>query len=82
MPYTLKCSKIKVYAEDTSLAYSAKNASDIFNIINYEQESLRKWLHTNRLSLTVANTTSMLIGTKTAMQDKSNGKYLRQSSKQ
>ena len=65
-----------MYADDTSLAYSAKNASDIFNIINYEQESLRKWLHNNRLSLNVANTTSMLIGTKTALQDKSSGEIL------
>ena len=44
---------------------------------NYERESLRKWLHSSKLSLNVAKTISMLIGTKNALQDKSNGELLR-----
>ena len=51
MPCALKCSKITIYADDTSLAYSAKSASDISNVMNYELESLRKWLSGNKLSL-------------------------------
>ena len=77
MPYALKCSKITMYTDDTSLAYSAKNVTDISNVINYELESLRKWLHSNKLSLNVATTTSMLIGTKNALQDKTNGELLK-----
>ena len=77
MPYALKCSKITMYADDTSLAYSAKNVTDISNVINYELESLRKWLHSNKLSLNVAKTTSLLIGTKNALQDKTNGELLK-----
>ena len=60
-------------ADDTSLAYSAKNVNDIAKVINYELENLRKWLYSNKLSLNVVNTTSMLIGTKKALQVKSNG---------
>ena len=66
-----------MYADDTSLAYSAKNVSDIFNIMNYELESRRELLYSNKLSLKVAKTTSMQIGTKNALQDKSNGEPLR-----
>ena len=58
MPYALKYSKTTMYADDTSLAYSAKSVSDISNVMNYELESLRKWLFSNKLSLNVAKTTS------------------------
>ena len=77
MPYALKCSKVTMYADDTSLAYSAKNVNDIAKVINYELENLRKWLYSNKLSLNVAKTTSMLIDTKKKLQDKSNGEPLR-----
>ena len=66
-----------MYAEDTSLAYSAKSVSDIFSVMNYELESLRKWLSINKLSLNVAKTTSMLIGTRNTLQDKNNGELLK-----
>ena len=69
MPYALKYSKTKMYADDNSLAYSAKSVSDISNVMNYELESLRKWLFNNKLSSSVAKTTSMLIGTRNALQD-------------
>ena len=62
-PHLRKCSTIIMYVDDTSLAYSAKNDSDISNDMKYELDSLRKWLHSNTLSLNVAKTTSMLIGT-------------------
>ena len=77
MSYALKCSKITIYADGTSLAYSAKNANDIPKAINYELESLRKWLYSNKLSLNVSKTTSILIGTKKVLQDKTNGELLR-----
>ena len=66
-----------MYADDNSLAYSAKNFSDISNVMNYEIESLRKWALSNMLSLNGAKTTSILIGTKNALQNKSNGELLR-----
>ena len=78
MPYALKYSKTTMYADDTSLAYSAKSVSDISNVMNYELESLRIWLFSNKLSLNVAKTTSMLIGTRNRLLDKSNGNYIGQ----
>ena len=41
MSYALKLSKAAMYTDDTSLAYSAKNVSDISNVMNYELESLK-----------------------------------------
>ena len=73
MLYSLKYSTTTMYADDTSLACFAESVSDISNVMNYELESLRKWLFSNKLSLNVAKTTSMLIGTRKALQNKSNG---------
>ena len=53
----LNTQMITMYADDNSLAYSAKSVSHISNDMNYELESLRKWLHGNKLSLNVAKTT-------------------------
>ena len=68
-----------MYADDTSLAYSAKSVSDISNVMNNELESFRTWLSGNKPSLNVAKTTSMLIGTRNTLQDKDNGELFRQS---
>jgi len=66
-----------MYANDTSLAYSAKNVSDILIFMNYELKSFRKWFHSNILSLNVAKTTPLLLDKKNALQDKSNGGQFR-----
>ena len=62
MPCVLKCSKVTMYTDDSSLAHSAKDVKDITSTINAELENLKVWLHGNKLSLNVAKTTSMLIG--------------------
>ena len=41
--------------------------------MNYELDSLRIWLFSNKLSLNVAKTTSMFIGTRNALQEKCYG---------
>ena len=66
-----------MYADHTKVAYSANSVSDVSNFMNYELKSLRKWLFSNKLSLNVAKTTFMQIGTRNALQDKSNGELLR-----
>ena len=72
LPCVLKCSKVTMYADDTSLAHSAKDIKDITtnDIMNAELENLKVWLHGNKLSLNVAKTTSMLIGTRHTIFDK------------
>ena len=63
MPLSLHVSKVTMYADDTSLAYASNSIDDITKSMNAELEYLRKWLHGNKLTLNVAKTTSMIIGT-------------------
>ena len=59
LPCALKCSKVKMYADDTSLAQSANDIKDIDNVMNSELENLKEWLHSNKLSLNVTKATSI-----------------------
>ena len=63
LSFALKCSKVTMYADDTSPAHSAKDVKDISSTMNIELENFKVWLHGNNLSLNVTKTTSMLIGT-------------------
>ena len=78
MPYTLKRSKITMYADDTPLAYSARSVSDISNVMNFELESLRKWLYSDKLSLIAAKALSILIGKGMHCKIKTMGNYFGQ----
>ena len=69
LPFAVKCSKVAMYADDTSLTHSAKDVKDITSTMNIEFENLKVWLHVNKLSLNVAKTTSMLIGTRHTIND-------------
>ena len=77
LPCALNCSKVTMYADDTSLAYSAKDVKDITSTMNAELENLKVWLHGNKLSLNLAKTTSMLIGTRHSINDKITAEPLR-----
>ena len=50
LPCALNCSKVTMYADDTSLAYSAKDVKDITSTMNAELENIKVWLHGNKLS--------------------------------
>ena len=50
LPCVLKCSKVTMYADDTSLAHSAKDIKDITSTMNIELENLKVWIHGNKLS--------------------------------
>ena len=39
-----------MYADNTSLAHSAKDLKDIASALNAELENLKLWLHCNKLS--------------------------------
>ena len=59
-----------MYADDNSLAHSAMDVIDITSIMSTELENLKVWLHCNKLSLNVAKTILMLIGTRHIINDK------------
>ena len=73
MPLSLHLSKLTMYADDTSLAYASNSIDDITESMNAELENLRKWLHGNKLTLNVAKTTSMVIGTNRKLHQRDSG---------
>ena len=75
-PLLLHDSKATMYADDTSLAYASSNINDITKSMNAELENLRKWLHGNKLTLNVAKTRSMMIGTNRKLHESDIGELI------
>ena len=51
-----------MFANDTSINYEANTLDDLGNVINSELKKLSCWLKANKLSLNVAKTEFMVIG--------------------
>ena len=57
----VKTAKATMYADDTSIYRCSKDMSQLNKEINEDLEKLDEWLMSNKLSLNVAITHSMLI---------------------
>ena len=55
---------VSIYADDTSISFSSNSTSTINNVVNKDLESLKTWLEEDKLSLNVAKTHFILIGSK------------------
>ena len=64
LPHCLNKTKPRLFADDTNLTASANSMTDLETAVNSDLENLRKWLIANKLSLNVAKTEFMLIGSK------------------
>ena len=64
LPHCLNKTKPRMFADDTNLTASANSLTDLEAAANSDLENLRKWLIANKLSLNVAKTEFMLIGSK------------------
>ena len=53
-----------MFADDTNLTASGDSIHDVQAAVNSDLENLRKWLVANKLSLNVAKTEFVLIGSK------------------
>ena len=53
-----------MFGDDTSVSYASNSAEELQNIINFELESLNKWLITNKLGLNIVKTEFMIIGSR------------------
>ena len=60
----LDSSNVNMYADDISIYCSSKSISSINNAVNKDLKSLKSWLDENKLSLNVAKTQSILIGSR------------------
>ncbi len=64
LPECLNKTKPRLFADDTNLTASGDSITDLEAAVNSDLENLRKWLISNKLSLNVAKTEFMLIGSK------------------
>ena len=64
LPQCLSKTKPRLFADDTNLTASGDSIPHLETAVNSDLENLRKWLTANRLTLNVAKTEFMLIGSK------------------
>ena len=57
-----------MFADDTSVSYAADSVDELQNVLNSELKSLHNWLIANRLSLNIAKTEFMTIGSRQKMR--------------
>ena len=53
-----------MFADDTNISYAPDSENELRNVLNSELKSLTNWLNTNRLSLNIAKTEFMTIGSR------------------
>ena len=58
-----------MYADDTCLSFSSNSISTIIEKVNEDLECLKTWLAGNKLSLNVAKTNSIVIGSRKRVND-------------
>ena len=64
LPFCLESCQVTMYADDTSISFTAKSVSDLNMMLNKVLNYLRKWLQGNKLSLNVLKTQAMVIGSR------------------
>ena len=69
LPKCLNTTKPRLFADDTNLTASGDSMTDVENAVNSDLENLRNWLMANKLSLNVAKTEFMLIGSRQMTKD-------------
>ena len=72
LPRCLHRTKPRLFADDTNLTAPGKSISDVEIAMNSDLENLRKWLIANKLSLNVAKTEFLFIGSKLMIKSFSN----------
>ena len=53
-----------MYADDTNISMESNNHSELENLMNAEIANLNTWLEANKLSLNIAKTEFMIIGSR------------------
>ena len=54
----------RMYADDTNISMQSNNLSELENLMNAEIANLNTWLEANKLSLNIAKTGFMIIGSR------------------
>ena len=62
LPNCFQHSHPRMYADDTSITFAGSDVDEINNCINLDLERIRVWLAANKLTLNMAKTEFLLIG--------------------
>ena len=68
LPNCLEKASPRIYADDTSISRAAAKVPDLEKEINRELINLNRWLKANKLSLNIAKTEFMIIGSRQRIQ--------------
>ena len=72
LPECLNNTRPRLFADDTNLTASGNSIADVELAVNSDLDNLRNWLIANKLSLNVAKTEFMLIGSPQMIRNVSN----------
>jgi hypothetical protein len=72
LPNCLSAASPRMFADETNISYAANILSEPENVINSELKNLKYWLEANKLSLNIAKTEFMIIGSRQRMHAHSN----------
>ena len=72
LPECLKNTRPRLFADDTNITATSHNIADIETAANSDLENLKNWLIANKLSLNVAKTEFVLIGSPQMIRNASN----------
>ena len=72
LPNCLTTACAKIFADDTNISIPGRTLADLEPMINSELVNLSYWLKANRLSLNVAKTEFMIIGSRQRLLAESN----------
>ena len=61
-----------MFADDTNISYAVNTLPELENVINSEFKKFKCWLQTNKLSLNIAKTEFMIVGSRQRMHAHSN----------
>ena len=64
LPNCLSRALPRMYADDTSISIAASSLPELESVLNTELANLHEWLNVNKLSLNIAKTELMLIGSR------------------
>ena len=53
-----------MYADDTNISFQSNKLDELEDLMNFELGNLKEWLNVNKLSLNVAKTEFMVIGSR------------------
>ena len=53
-----------MFADDTNISFSGRNLSELENRMNHELTKLNTWLEVSKLSLNIAKTELMVVGSR------------------